>query len=273
MMTEETKLREIARKVRLDVLHMTSEANSSHIGSNYSMIEILVYLYSIYLNVDISRPNWNDRDRFILSKGHACASLYSVLAKKGFFDEKMLSEFCKNGGNLPGHATHHKIPGVEISTGSLGHGLGVACGMALYAKRNEKKWKTVCLISDGECNEGSIWEAALFAPHHKLNNLTCIIDYNKIQSLGTTQGVLGIDPLHEKWQSFGWHTIEINGHNFTEIKSAFDQTTSREKPTCIIANTVKGKGVAFMENTLLWHYRTALGEEYQLAEKELLGNY
>jgi transketolase len=222
------------------------------------------------LRHDSSRPDWPGRDRFILSKGHACAGLYVVLAERGFFPESWLEEFYTDGGHLAGHATHVGVPGVEVSTGSLGHGLALAAGMALVAKRENRGFRVFVMLSDGECDEGSTWEAALFAPFHQLDNLTVIIDYNKIQSFGTVKEVLDLEPLGAKWRSFGWSVREIDGHNHTEIEAALQTAPSQQgKPTCIIAHTIKGKGVSFMENNLLWHYRTPDPEELRLALAEL----
>jgi transketolase len=222
------------------------------------------------LRHDSSRPDWPERDRFILSKGHACAGLYVVLAERGFFPESWLEEFYVDGGHLAGHATHVGVPGVEVSTGSLGHGLALSAGMALVAKRGNRGFRVFVMLSDGECDEGSTWEAALFAPFHQLDNLTVIIDYNKIQSFGTVKEVLDLEPLGAKWRSFGWSVREIDGHNHIEIEEALQTAAGQQgKPTCIIAHTIKGKGVSFMENNLLWHYRTPDPDELRLALAEL----
>lgn len=212
---EETQL--LARRIRLHTLRMVNQARSSHLGSSFSMAELLAVLYSSILRVDPQRPDWPERDRFILSKGHACAALYAVLAERGFFPASWLQEFYRDGGRLAGHATH-AVPGVEISTGSLGHGLPVACGMALAAKRDGAAYRVFALLSDGECDEGSNWEAALFAPHLRLDNLVAIIDYNKIQSLGAVQDVLALEPFADKWRAFGWFVQEIDGHDTSEIE-------------------------------------------------------
>jgi transketolase len=236
------------------------------------MTELLAVLYTRILRVDPHRPDWPDRDRFILSKGHACAALYAVLAQRGFFPEEWLETFYQDGAHLPGHATHAGIPGIEISTGSLGHGLSIACGIALAGKRDGKTYRAFSLLSDGECDEGSTWEAALFAPQHHLDNLIVIIDYNKIQSLGTVKEVLDLEPLAAKWQSFGWAVREVDGHNVEQIEENLKQVPwENTRPTCLIAHTVKGKGVSFMENNLLWHYRSPEGEELARALDELGG--
>lgn len=261
---------EHAQRTRASVLRMIHLAKSSHAGSALSMIDLLTVLYEKVLRVDPSRPNWAARDRFILSKGHACAGLYAVLASQGFFSADWLNDFYRDGARLAGHVTQNDIPGVEVSTGALGHGLAIGCGMALVGKRDAQSYRVFVLLSDGECDEGSVWEAALFAPHHKLDHLIAIIDYNKIQSLGAVKDVLDLEPLAAKWEAFGWAVREIDGHNFAEIEDACQSLpTVAGKPTCIIAHTVKGKGVDFMENKLLWHYRPPNDEELRLALAQL----
>jgi len=195
------------------------------------------------------------------------------LAEMGYFPLEWLDTYYKNGSNLPGHATHSCVPGVEVSTGSLGHGLSLASGMALVGKRDKKDYRIFCLLSDGECDEGSTWESILFASHHKLDNLTAIVDYNKIQALGNVKDVLDLEPLTDKWRAFGWAVREIDGHNLEEIEEALSQLPfEKRKPSCVIAHTIKGKGVSFMENKLLWHYRSPQGEEFEKAMRELEKN-
>lgn len=270
MIEDQVELKRLAHRIRTRVLLMTHRARSSHIGSNFSLVEALTVLYGKVLRVDPSDPSWSDRDRFILSKGHACAALYAVLAERGFFPVEWLETFCQNGSRLAGHATHTHIPGVEVSTGSLGHGLSVAVGMALAAKRDAKAYRVFVLLSDGECNEGSNWEAIMFAPHHRLDNLIAIVDYNKIQSLGTVEEVLDLEPFADKWRTFGWAVREIDGHDVSKVETVFSQVPFEAgKPSCVIAHTVKGKGVSFMEHKLLWHYRSPQGEEYEAALAEL----
>jgi transketolase len=235
-------------------------------------VDILAVLYENILRVDPARPEWPDRDRFILSKGHACAGLYAVLAEQGFFPESWLDEFFANGGRLAGHATHWGVPGVEVSTGSLGHGLSLGCGMALAGKRDRLSYRVFVMLSDGECDEGSTWEAALFAPHHGLDNLVAIVDYNKIQSFGRVNDVLGLTPFAAKWESFGWSVSEIDGHDHAQIEQTLSRVPhANGKPTCVIANTIKGKGVSFMEDKILWHYRCPDAEERLQAFAELEG--
>lgn len=269
---KEMPVSELAFHIRKHCIDMTSRANASHIGSSLSMADILAVLYGKILSIDSKRPDWSDRDRFILSKGHGCAALYAILAECGFFPVSELETFYQNGTRLAGH-TMHNIPGVELSVGSLGHGLPVATGMALAAKRDGKSFRVFCLLSDGECDEGSVWEPALFAPHHKLDNLTVIVDYNKIQSLGRVEDVINLEPLAEKWRAFGWATKEINGHDLVTVEKALrDIPYEPSRPSCIIAHTVKGKGVSYMEDKLLWHYRAPRGQDFEIAMAELEGN-
>lgn len=251
-------------------VEMTGRANASHIGSALSTADLLAVLYGKVLRFDPKRPDWPDRDRFILSKGHACTALYGVLAEMGYFPLSDLETFYQNGSPLAGHATHKNMPGVEVSTGSLGHGLPLATGMALSAKRDEQMHRVFCMLSDGECDEGSTWEAALFAPHHRLDNLIVIVDYNKIQSLGRVADVINLEPLAQKWQAFGWGVLEISGHDLAAVEAALTGLPIKPgKPTCIVAHTVKGKGVSFMEDKLLWHYRAPLGDLMDQALAEL----
>ena len=215
-------------------------------------------------------PDWPDRDRFVMSKGHAAAGLYVTLALRGFFPLARLSEYYTDGGTLAGHVTHKGVPGIEASTGSLGHGLAIAVGLATGLKRGESPGRVFVLLSDGECDEGSTWEAALLAPAWELTNLTAIIDYNKIQSLGRVDEVLPLEPMADKWRSFGWDVREIDGHDPHALLDTLDSARwTPVRPRCVIAHTVKGKGVSFMEDDLLWHYRTPIGDEYEEALKEL----
>jgi len=269
-LSQDENLQQIARNTRAQVLRMTHRAKSSHVGTCFSIIELLVVLYHRILSVDPANSLWPERDRFILSKGHGAAALYAILAGRGFFPEQWLERFYGDGAQLVGHVTHRGVPGVELSTGSLGHGLPVGCGIALAAKRDGGSSRVFALLSDGECDEGSTWEAALFAPHHKLDNLTVIVDCNKIQSLGTVKSVLDLDPLPAKWSSFGWAVREIEGHDFRQIDEVLRGVPCEPgRPTCVIAHTIKGKGVSFMEDKLLWHYRTPSTEEMQIAMAEL----
>jgi transketolase len=266
----ESNLPELAKRIRMHCVRMTSKANASHIGSALSSADVLAVLYGSVLRYDAQRPDWPDRDRFILSKGHGCTALYAVLAECGYFPISWLDRFYEDGSPLAGHATHKDVPGVEVSTGSLGHGLALGLGMAIAAKRDGRPCRVFCLLSDGECDEGSTWEAALFAPHHKLDNLIAIVDYNKIQSLGTVKEVIDLDPLAAKWQAFGWGVRELDGHDLRAVDAALTQVPFEPgRPSCIVAHTVKGKGVSFMENQLQWHYRAPLGEDRGKALTEL----
>ncbi len=261
---------QLAYKIRTHALRMTSRGGSSHIASILSMADIIAVLYGQILNVDPKNPKWEKRDRFILSKGHAGAGVYAALAERGFFPVEKLQTHYQDGSDLSGHVSHKGIPGVELSTGSLGHGLSVASGMALSGKLNGENHRVFCVMSDGECDEGSVWEAILFAPHHKLDNLVCIIDYNKIQSLASVSETLELEPFADKWRSFGWSVAEVDGHNHEALIEAIgDAPFAEDKPTCVIAHTTKGKGVSFMEKSVLWHYRTAKGEEFEKALEEL----
>jgi transketolase len=260
---------ELAYRIRRHSIEMTSRANASHIGSDLSMADMLAVIYAKILRYDPEKPHWEQRDRFVLSKGHGCAALYSVLAECGYFPVSDLETFCQNGSRYAGH-TMHNVPGVELSSGSLGHGLPVATGMALAARRDENTHRVFCMLSDGECDEGSVWEAALFAPHHKLDNLVVLVDYNKIQSLGRVEEVIDLEPLAEKWRAFGWGVREINGHDLAEIEETLLATPfAKGRPSCIVAHTVKGKGVSYMEDKLLWHYRAPRGQDFDIAIAEL----
>jgi transketolase len=247
----------LARTIRANSLRMVHRADASHIGSSLSMADLLAVLYAGVLRIDPSRPQAPDRDRFLLSKGHGAAAVYACLAARGFFPESWLTSYCEDGSRLSGHLTHHEVPGVEVSTGSLGHGLPLASGMALAGMRQRRPYRVFTLLSDGECDEGATWEAALFAPHHKLENLVAIIDYNRIQSFGRVEDVLDLEPFAEKWQAFGWGVRAINGHNHRQIAACLTGLPfERGRPSLLLAHTVKGKGVPFMEDQLEWHYRS-----------------
>ena len=245
----------LAASIRANTLRVVSRARTSHVGGGLSMADLLAVLYGEILRVFPGEPLHADRDRLILSKGHACAALYSALAIKGFFPLEELEQFGRDAARLMSH-TSHKVPGVEISTGSLGHGLGIGCGKALAAKRQKGRWRVYVILSDGELDEGSNWEAILFAPQHRLDNVVAIVDFNKIQSFGTVSDVLELQPLAEKFRAFRWSVREVDGHDHVALKQALGATPWEPgKPSCLIAHTIKGKGVAFMENQLLWHYR------------------
>lgn len=261
----------LAKMIRTNALRMVHTAHASHIASNLSIADILAVLYENILNVNWSQPEWPDRDRFILSKGHASAILYAVLAEKGFFPKDDLTNFCRNGSELIGHA-NHRVPGVELSTGSLGHGLPIGCGLALAGKKDGKSYRTFVLLGDGEMNEGSNWESLLFAAQHKLDNLIAIVDCNAIQGFGATKDILNLQPFSDKWQAFRWSVKEIDGHNHAEIKNVLATVPFSEgTPSVIIAHTVKGKGVKYMEDQLAWHYRSPDGDQLAIAISEIEG--
>lgn len=265
---------QLAWKIRRHGIEMTHLSGGSHIGAIMSVADIMGVLYTEVLTVDPQNPKWEDRDRFILSKGHAGASVYAALAETGFFEVDELKTHYQNGSRLSGHVSHH-LPGVDFSTGSLGHGLSAAAGMAYAAKKDRKNHKVYVVLGDGECDEGSVWEAALFANHFRLNNLVAIVDHNHMQSLDFQENTLEIEDFGSKWRAFGWNVLEIDGNNHEELRAAFrraDENSVAEshKPTVIIANTIKGCGVSFMENDILWHYRFPHdGWEYDMAVTEL----
>lgn len=260
----------LALEVRRHVVRMASLGGGSHVGSALSCVDILAVLYADILTVDPLNPVDPLRDRFILSKGHAGSAVYATLAECGFLPTEWLSTHYQDGSLLSGHVSHKGIPGVEISTGSLGHGLSIGAGMAKAAKLRNEAWRVFVLQSDGECDEGSVWEAAMFASHHRLSNLVALVDYNKLQSLGTVADTLALEPFADKWRAFGWGVRRLDGHNHELIKQALSGPPIDEgKPTCLLLDTVKGKGVSFMENSVLWHYRAPQGEEYKRAMAEL----
>lgn len=263
-------IEELANRIRIHCVKMTSKGGSSHIGSALSIADILATLYGRVLNVSPETSRSINRDRFILSKGHAGSAVYAALAECGFFSLEKLDSHYQDGSDLSGHVSHKNNLGVEFSTGSLGHGLPVGAGMAYAAKIDGRKNRVFVLLSDGECDEGSNWEAILFAAHHKLSNLVAIIDYNKIQSLAPVSQTLALEPFKDKWTAFGWSVVEVDGHAVSELESALSpKPTTIDKPLCLIAHTTKGKGVSFMENSVLWHYRSPRGSEYEAALREL----
>ena len=265
----EIDTRALAKRIRIHALHMTSLGGGAHIGAVFSCADILAVLYGGILRVDPAVPESPARDRFVLSKGHAGAGLYAVLAERGFFPVEQLPTHYQDGSDLSGHVSH-KLPGVDVSTGSLGHGLSIAAGMAYAARLKSAPHRVFCLLSDGECDEGSTWEAALFAAHHGLSNLVAIVDYNRIQGLAPVAEVIELAPFAEKWAAFGWEVREVDGHDRQALYSALAAAPfAAGKPSCLIAHTVKGKGVSFMENTVLWHYRIPRGGEFDAALAEL----
>lgn len=269
-MRDEKFLVEQATKLRKDIVQMICKAKSGHPGGSLSAVEIVTALYFSEMNIDPKNPKMPTRDRFVLSKGHAAPVLYAALAEKGYFNKELLNTLRQLGSPLQGHPDMKKIPGIEISTGSLGQGLSVANGMALSAKISNETYRTYVLMGDGEQQEGQIWEAAMTAAQYKLDNLCAFIDSNNLQIDGNVDKVMGIEPLDKKWEAFGWNVIKINGHNFQEIFDALDKAKeTKGKPTVIIAKTVKGKGVSFMENVCGFHGVAPTLEETEKAIKEL----
>ena len=265
--------RTLAWLIRRNGLEMSHLSRGSHIGSVFSVAEIVAVLYTGVLRVDPRRPDWPDRDRLILSKGHAGSAVYAALAETGFFPVEQLKTHYANGSFLSGHVSHKGVPGVEVSTGALGHGLGIGVGMALGAKLDGASWRTFVILGDGECDEGAVWEAALQAAQFGLDHLTAIVDYNHMQSLGTVEETLRLEPFEQKWRDFGWDACSVDGHDVDALRRALNpESTESGKPRVILAHTVKGKGVSFMENQILWHYRTPQGEEYEAALRELEAN-
>jgi transketolase len=263
-------LEKTAYHIRKYALEMLCEAKSGHPGGSLSEAEILSVLYFAKLRIDPSRPNWENRDRFILSKGHACPGLYAVLAMKGYFPEKDLFTLRKLGSYLQGHPDMKKTPGIDISTGSLGQGLSAGLGMALAARLQKKLIRVYVLLGCGESDEGQVWEAAMAAAHYKADHLTAIVDYNRLQLDGPNSQVMGLSPLAEKWRAFGWHVIDIDGHNIPQIMAALNEAEQTQGcPSVIIANTIKGKGVSFMENQFGWHGKAPSREELDKALIEL----
>ena len=261
--------RVLANRSRISAVTMCGQAMAAHIGSSLSMIDILAVLYSGVANVNPARADHPARDIVIVSKGHAAAGTYATLGNAGFFPMEWLEDYCRDGGPLGGHVTKGRVPGVELSTGSLGHGLPFGVGVALGRSRQGRAGRVFVVMSDGEQDEGSNWEAALLASHHGLTNLTVIIDRNGIQSLGNTESTLRLEPLAAKWSAFGWATADVDGHDHDALAGALKNAATGTKPTVVIAKTVKGKGVSFMEDEVLWHYRSPTGDALVSALSEL----
>jgi transketolase len=263
------ELKNTAKNLRKDILTMLTEAGSGHTGGSLSCVDIILTLYAYKLRHNPKDPDWEGRDRFVLSKGHGCPALYAVLAHFGFFPKERLKNLRKFGSPLQGHP-QLGLAGLEASTGSLGQGLSIANGMAMAAKMDKKDTRTYCLLGDGETNEGQVWEAAMTASHYKLDNLCAMIDFNKLQIDGFLCDIKNMEPIGDKWESFGWHLIEIDGHNFSQIMDALDKAeTIKNKPTVILAHTIKGKGISFIENKVEWHGIAPKPEELKRALKEL----
>jgi transketolase len=268
--TNEVDTRALALRLRRHAVEMANRGGSSHVGSALSIADIMAVLYGRCLRYDAQQPDWPDRDRFILSKGHAGSMVYAALAESGFFPTAQLASHYQNGSIFSGHVSHKGVPGVEFSTGSLGHGLGIGCGMAMQLRRIGGAQRVFVLLSDGECDEGSNWEAILFAAHQKLDNLVAIVDYNKLQSLGPVSQTIGLEPFADKWRAFGWHVRQLDGHDHGVLYETISSVPMEQgRPTVILADTTKGKGVSFMENSVLWHYRAPKGDEFDAAMSEL----
>jgi transketolase len=267
---ERSELAALANRVRILTMEMAGRAESGHISPALSMADMLAVLYGKVLNVDPKSPDWPERDRFILGKGHACKGVYAVLAERGFFPVERLEEYGRDGTHIAGHITRGSLPGIEASTGSLGHGLPIAVGMALAAKRDRKSYRVFALLGDGECDEGSIWEAVLCAAHFKLDNLTVLVDHNKIQGMDFVKNACALEPLAPKWSAFGWSTKEVDGHDVGALADILAEIPFEEgHPSCVVAHTTKGKGVSFLENTVAGHYQHVVGEQLERALAEL----
>jgi len=267
---EQKKLEEIANRLRVKVVKMIGKSGFGHAGGSMSIAEILTVLYFYEMRIDPQDPTWEERDRFVLSKGHAAPVFYAVLSERGFIPEDTLSSIHQVDSLLQCHPDMRLCPGVEISTGALGQGLSVAVGMALGAKVKGKTFRVYALLGDGECQEGQIWEAAMSASKYKLDNLVAIVDYNKLELSGRISEVMPLEPFHDKWASFGWHVVEINGHSFNQIMNALDEAKRiKEKPSLIVAHTVKGCGVSFMEDRVEWHAVSMSSQQVKEALKEL----
>ncbi len=263
------KIEEIARDIRKKIYKIAHFAGGGHMGASFSMADIISVLYfDDILKYDSSNPNWEERDKFVLSKGHASYALYAALAKAGYFPESELRNVGQVGSKLGGHPKMHEIPGVEASTGALGHGLSYAIGIAYANKVDDRKSHVYVVLGDGECQEGSIWEGALSAPTLELDNLTVVVDHNKLQAMDDLENIVHMKPFADKWKAFGWNVVEIDGHNYAEIKEAL-LTRQKRRPTLVIANTIKGKGVSFMENVPIWHYRMPNEQELPILMEEL----
>ncbi len=259
-----------ANEIRKDIITEVYNAKSGHPGGSLSIADIMTVLYFDELNIDEKNPRWEDRDRLVLSKGHCAPALYAALAERGYFEKEKLVSLRKLDSNLQGHPNMNDVPGVDMSTGSLGQGLSAANGMAISAKLDNKNYRVYCILGDGEIQEGQVWEAAMSSNKYKLDNLCIIVDNNNLQIDGTTEEVMDLKPIDEKFKSFGFNVIIIDGHNYDEIKSAFKQAReTKGKPTCIIAKTVKGKGVSFMENQAGWHGKAPNEEQYNQAMSDL----
>lgn len=273
-MKEDTikKIDNLSLNIRKNILEMAylAGASSSHLGGALSIVEIVSTLFATQINIDIRNPTWANKDRFILSKGHACLAYYSALSEVGFITKKELKTFEKDGSNLLGHPVLNKKIGIDFSNGSLGMGLSLGIGVAISSKKQKKNFNIYVVMGDGECNEGSVWEAAMAAPNFKLDNLYVIIDKNNFQQTGSNKEIMNIESLKEKWQSFGWQTSEIDGHNIEELYDYFEKSKQIKKPKALIANTIKGKGFSFSENNNDWHHAVLTKSLYETAMSEVI---
>ena len=266
------RIQDICKEVRADIVRMTSAAGSGHPGGSLSAVEAMTVLYFNVMNHRPTEPDWAERDRFFLSKGHACPVLYSVMARSGYFPVEELLTLRKCGTRLQGHPSCKTLPGIEVSSGSLGQGLSIANGFALSAKVSGTDRRSYCLLGDGELQEGQVWEAIMTASHYKLDNVCAVVDYNGLQIDGNVENVMGIAPLEDKWRSFNWHVIECDGHDVSQMMAAYEEAKqTKGKPSVIIMKTIKGKGVSFMENVAGWHGKVPNGEELQKALDEIYG--
>lgn len=269
--SEKQLLLDTAQDLRLSLIDVMAWSGGSHIGGSLSIVDILTILYFKYLKVDPKNPTWEDRDRVILSKGHAGAGYIPVLAKKGFFPKEELKSFNHFGSPFAMHPDSNKVIGCDVSTGSLGHGLSIAAGIGLGSRYLKKQYKTICILGDGECCEGSVWEAAMSVAHFKLTNVITVVDRNRLMIDGFTEDIMSLEPFGEKWRSFGFEVIEIDGHDFDQLDDAFAKAWSAaEKPVLILANTIKGKGVDFMENNVVYHYASGDSAVCEKAKASIL---
>ena len=265
-----TDLEYIACRIRGELVKISNKANTPHLGSSLSCVDILVAAYWSVLNINPKNPADPNRDRLIFSKGHAAAALYLILNMRGFFPNDILKIYAKPGGILPEHPVYKSVPGIEATSGSLGHGLSLGLGMALAAKINKNNYRVYVLMSDGECNEGSVWEAAMLAPAHNLDNLVAVVDFNRWQATGRSQEVTSISPLKDKFEAFGWNSFDVDGHDINALESVLEKVpNSSGRPVAVIAHTVKGKGISFMEDDNNWHYRIPNEKEVKAALMEL----
>lgn len=263
------KLTAMSNVIRRDIITMTNKAKSGHPGGSLSAADVIAVLYFHIMNIDPKHPDWSDRDRFILSKGHCCPALYSALAHRGYFDVSHLDTLRQYKSILQGHPDMRKTPGIDMTSGSLGNGLACGVGMALSAKLHRQKYTTYVMLGDGECQEGMVWEAAMAASHHSLDNLVAIVDCNGIQINGWVSDIMTLEPLADKWRAFGWYVVETDGHDIKSILDAFHRVQTGKKPAVILSHTVKGKGISYMEDVALWHGQAPNDDETELALNEL----